>query len=57
MAREIDILKTRLENTRRSTEMLRPHTTVTFSREEIIDLLDLLLALSDQVRGRGASAA
>ena len=48
----IDDLKTRVENTRRSATMLPGHATVSVSREELVDLLALVLALTDQVRGQ-----
>ena len=38
------------------TNVLVHHPTVTLSREEVVDLLDLLLAVSDQIRARGAAA-
>ena len=51
-----DTLKLRSENIRRSTAMLPPHATVVLGREDLVDILDLVLAVSDQVRGRGAAA-
>ena len=45
----LDDLRPRVERTRRSITMLPPHTTASLSREEVLDLLDLVQALAYEV--------
>lgn len=51
-----DDLRPRVERTRRSITMLPPHSTAAISREELLDLISLVLALAEP-GSAGAPAA
>ena len=52
----LDDLRPRVERTRRSVTMLPPHSTAAISREELLDLLSLVLALAEPAPARPAPA-